>query len=260
MSEQPEPTPQPDGERDWWDDPALPWRHQPSRADVICLAALGVVAVYALVMLPLRPVILGLAPHVLGSLGYRTGLIMTGALASVGDPWRPLVWVVGSLMVIKFHWVYWWAGRLWGRQILDVFAKDKGPRTRRRYDKAWEVTHRFDTIALIATFLPIPLPAGVIFAAVGAAGTSLRKFLTVCVLSSLTTSAAYLLLGYAIGEPAVQVMDAYGRYLWYVSIAIIVGMIAVALWRSRTKTAEPATGAAAGPGVGTVGDAAGEGR
>ena len=75
----------PEAVRDWWDDPALPWRHKPSRADLVCLSALGVVAVYALVMLPLRPVILGLAPHVLGSLGYRTGLIMTGALASVGD-------------------------------------------------------------------------------------------------------------------------------------------------------------------------------
>lgn len=237
----------PTGEREWWDDPALPWRHQPSRAEVLCLSALGVVAVYALVMLPLRPVILGLAPHLLGSLGYRTGLIMTGALASVGDPWWPLVWAVGALMVIKFHWVYWWAGRLWGRQILDMFAKDKSARTRRRYDKAWEVTHRFDTLALVATFLPIPLPAGVIFAAVGAAGTSLRKFLTVCVLSSLTTTAAYLWLGYTLGEPAVQVMDAYGRYLWYVSIAILVGMVGVAGWRSRTRPLPDAAGAEPGP-------------
>ncbi len=240
-------TEQPTGEREWWDDPALPWRHQPTRADIACLTALGVVAAYGLVMLPLRPVILGLAPHLLGSLGYRTGLIMTGALASVGDPWWPLVWAVGSLMVIKFHWVYWWAGRLWGRQILDVFAKDKSERTRRRYDRAWQLTHRFDTLALVATFLPIPLPAGVIFAAVGAAGTSLRKFLTVCVLSSLTTTGAYLAIGHALGEPAVQVMDAYGRYLWYVSIAILVGMIGVAVWRSRTRPQPDAAGAGTAP-------------
>ena len=231
----------PEAVRDWWDDPALPWRHKPSRADLVCLSALGVVAVYALVMLPLRPVILGLAPHVLGSLGYRTGLIMTGALASVGDGGWPVVLVIGSLMVIKFHWVYWWAGRLWGREILDVLAKDKSARTKRRYDRVWEVTHRFDTVALIATFLPLPLPAGVIFAAVGAAGTSLRKFLTVCVLSSVTTTATYLYLGYRIGEPAVAVMDAYGRYLWYLSLAILAGMVGVAVWRSRTQARTGAT-------------------
>lgn len=240
------PTPESPAEREWWDDPAMPWRHQPSRADVVCLSALGVVAAYALVMLPLRPVILGLAPHFLGALGYRTGLIMTGALAAVGNPWWPLVLGVGTLMVIKFHWVYWWAGRLWGRQILDTFARDKGPRTRRRYERAWELTHRFDTLAIIATFLPIPLPAGVIFAAVGAAGTSLRKFLTVCVLSSLVTTSIYMYVGYRLGEPAVQIMDAYGWYLWYVSIAILAGMVVVAVWRTRAKARAEASTAANG--------------
>lgn len=232
-------TPPPDaagavaGEREWWDDPAMPWRHRPGRADLFCLSAIGLVAVYGLVMLPLRPVILGLAPHLLGSLGYRTGLIMTGALGAAGDRWWPLVLLVGSLMVIKFHWVYWWAGRLWGRNIMDVFAKDKSERTRRFYERAWQATHRYETLALVATFLPLPLPGGVIFAALGAAGTSLRKFLVVSVLSSVVTSAAYMYFGYLLGEPAVAAMDLYGRYLWYVSIAMIVGMIGIAVWRSR---------------------------
>jgi len=223
--------------RQWWDDPAMPWRHQPGRSDVVCLSALSLVAIYALVMLPLRPVILGLAPHLLGSLGYRTGLIMTGALATTGDRWWPLVLAVGSLAVIKFHWVYWWAGRLWGREILDTFAKNKSGRTKRYYDKAWALTHRYETLALIATFLPIPLPAGVVFAALGAAGTSLRKFLTVCIASSVVTTAAYLYLGFRLGEPAVEFMDVYGRYLWYVSIAILVGMVGLAFWRARRTPA-----------------------
>jgi membrane protein DedA with SNARE-associated domain len=227
--------------KEWWDDPAMPWRHKPTRADVVCLSALSVVAVYALVMLPLRPVILGLAPHLLGSLGYRTGLIMTGALSATGSGWWPLVLAVGSLMVIKFHWVYWWAGKLWGHEILDTFAKNKSERTKRYYDKAWAITHRYETLALIATFLPIPLPAGVIFAALGAAGTSLRKFLTVCIASSVVTTAAYLYLGYRLGEPAVEFMDVYGRYLWYVSIAILVGMLGLAFWRARRTPAASAS-------------------
>lgn len=231
-----------EAEKEWWDDPAMPWRHKPGRLDVFCLSALGVVAIYSLVMLPLRPVMLSLAPHLLGSLGYRTGLIMTGALAAVGDRWWPLVLAFGSLMTIKFHWVYWLAGRLWGREILDVFARDKSERTRRLYDKAWNITHRYETLALVLTFLPIPLPAGVIFAALGAAGTSLRKFLTVCVLSSIVASAGYMYLGYRVGEPAVQLMDTYGRYLWYVSIALLVGVIGLALWRSRARGKADAAG------------------
>jgi len=226
--------PAPDeAEKEWWDDPSMPWRHKPTRADVACLTALGVAGVYGLIMLPLRPVVLGLAPHLLGSLGYRTGLIMTGALAAVGDAWWPLVWAIGSIAAIKFGWIYWWAGRLWGREILDVLARDRGPRTKALYDKVWRVAHRYEVLALVVTFLPIPIPAGVVYAALGAAGTSLRTFLTVSVLSSLVTSAAYLYAGYLVGEPAVQLMDVYGRYLWYVSIAILVGMIGLALWRGR---------------------------
>jgi len=224
-------------EKEWWDDPAMPWRHKPSRADLICLAAMGIVVVYGLVMLPLRPVMLGLAPHLLGSLGYRTGLIMTGALAAVGDGGWPLVLLAGSLMTIKFGWIYWWAGKLWGREILDVLAKDRGPRTRAWYDKAWSIAHRFDVVALAFTFVPIPLPGAVIYAALGAAGTSLRKFLAVSFFCSLVTTAGYMYAGYLIGEPAVELMDVYGKYLWYVSIALIVGMIALAIWRSRRAPA-----------------------
>lgn len=64
----------------------MPWKHKPTRADIVCLTAIGIVGIHGLVMLPLRPVMLGLAPHVLGSLGYRTGLIMSGALAATGTP------------------------------------------------------------------------------------------------------------------------------------------------------------------------------
>lgn len=219
--------------KEWWDDPALPWRRRPVRADYVCMGAMSFVAVYALVMMPLRPVMLGLAPHLLGSLGYRTGLVMVGALAAVGDRWWPLVLLVGTLMAMKFDWIYWWAGRLWGRNIVEVWASGRSERTRRRYDRAWRLAHRYETLAIAVTFLPIPLPSGVIYAALGAAGTTLRKFLTVGFLSSLVTTAGYVALGYWIGEPAVHLIDVYGRYLWYLSIAILVGMVAVAIWRSR---------------------------
>lgn len=224
-------------EREWWDDPSLPWRQEPTRVDLACLSLLGVVAVYGLVMLPLRPVMLGLAPHVSGALGYRTGLVLTGALASQGDQWWPLVWVLGAAMSIKFSWIYWWAGRLWGRDIMDVWVAGRSARGRRSYERAWALAHRYETLAIVLTFLPVPLPAGVVYAALGAAGTTLRKFLTVAGLSSLVTAGVYVWLGYRIGEPAVAAVDAYGRYLWYLSIAIIVGMLAAWWWKARREGA-----------------------
>ena len=228
-----------DGEREWWDDPALPWRHAPTRADYACLTALGVAGVYGLVMLPLRPVMLGLAPHLMGSLGYRTGLVLVGALAAVGDVWWPLVLVFGSLASIKFDWIYWWAGRLWGRNIMDIWTSGKSERTRRRWESVWRMTHRYETLAIIVTFLPIPIPAAVVYAALGAAGTSLTKFLTVGGLSALATTAGYMALGYWIGAPAVEAVDTYGQYLWYLSIAIIVAMLATWWWREKRKPGSP---------------------
>lgn len=232
---EPEPLPAPDAEPEWWDDPSLPWSQKPTRADYTCLTAMSLAGIYGLVMLPLRPLILGLAPHLLGSLGYRTGLVMVGALAAVGDRWWPVVWVVGSLMTMKFGWIFWWAGRLWGRKILEVWVSEKSARTQRRFERAWNWAHRYETLAIVLTFLPIPIPGSVVYAALGAAGTSLKKFLTVSVVSALATSGIYMALGYAIGEPAVQIVETYQKYLYYLSIAILVGMLAAWWWRSRTR-------------------------
>lgn len=231
----PESLPSPDAEPEWWDDPSLPWSKKPTRADFACLTAMSLAGIYGLVMLPLRPVILGLAPHLLGSLGYRVGLVMVGALAATGVSGWPIVLVIGSLMAMKFGWIFWWAGKLWGRKILDVWVSEKSPRTQRRFERAWSWAHRYETLAIVVTFLPIPIPQSVVYAALGAAGTSLKKFLGVSLAAALASSGVYMLLGYALGEPAVQIVQAYQQYLYYLSIAILVGMLAVWWWRQRNK-------------------------
>mgnify|MGYP002144999781 FL=1 len=190
-------------------------------------------------LLPLRPVMLGLAPHLLGSLGYRTGLVMTGALGATGDRWWTLVLVLGSLMAMKFDWIYWWAGKLWGHGLIEVWS-GRSERARKRNQRAIAFTHKYETWAIFVTYLPIPMPAAVVYAALGAAGTKLSKFLIVSFISSVISSGLYMYLGWQIGEPAVELINAYGQWLWYLSIAIIVGMIAVAWWKSRQpKSDEP---------------------
>lgn len=222
--------------REWWQEPGLPWKHKPTRADITCLSWMGAASLYGLILLPLRPVILGLAPHLLGSLGYRTGLVMTGALGSLGDPWWPLVTLLGALMSMKFDWIFWWAGKLWGHGLIEVWS-GRSERARRRNERAIAFTQRFETWAIFITYLPIPIPAAVVYAALGAAGTKLSKFLIVSFLSSLFTAGLYVYLGWTIGEPAVVVLDTYGQYLWYVSLAILAGMLFLAFRnRGRTKT------------------------
>lgn len=50
-------------ETEWWDDPNLPWKHKPTRADVVCFSWLSVAAIYGIVISVLRPGLLGTAPN-----------------------------------------------------------------------------------------------------------------------------------------------------------------------------------------------------
>ena len=222
---------------EWWDDPSLPWRHRPTRADLACYAWIGVVAVYSIAMFPLRPALLALAPQAFGAMGHYTGMIMTGSLAAVGDHWWPLVWAVGCLGMVKFTWIYWWAGRLWGRNLIEVWS-GKSERARRRNERAERFARKYETLALIVALLPIPLPSGVILVVLGAAGTSLRKFLTTLVCASAVLTGGYIALGYWIGEPAVRLVEQYSRWLLWASVAILVGMVVAWWWKGRGAQAQ----------------------
>jgi membrane protein DedA with SNARE-associated domain len=218
-------------EQEWWDDPSLPWRHKPTKADLTCFAWLTAVGIYALVIMPLRPTLLALAPQVFGAMGHYTGQIMSGALARVGDTWWPFVLVIGTFGTIKFDWVYWWAGKLWGRNLIEVWS-GKSERVRKRNERAERFARKYEIPALLLAALPI-FPRGVVLVVLGSAGTTFRKFFTVSLIGALCTTSGYLALGYLIGEPAVALMEGYSKYLLWLSVAILVGMIAVYFWQNR---------------------------
>lgn len=222
---------------EWWDDPRMPWGHKPSRADFWCFGAITVLGLYSLALLPLRAVLLTL-PFLAATLtGSRTGVVMIGALTATGQQtWWPFWLVVATLSVMKFDLVYFWAGRLWGQGIFEMVA-GKSPRARRNAERAERFARKYAVPALFVTYLPIPLPAAVIYATLGAAGMTWRKFLAFDLLFAALTQAIYFLLGYRIGEPAVQVVAEYGRYMWYVALAILVGMLVTWWWNSRRKSA-----------------------
>lgn len=224
---------------EWWEDPSLPWKHKPTRSDVICFAWISVVAVYSVVISVLRPGMLASAPHVLASLGSWSGAVMVGALAQGGDPWWPLVWALATLGFVKFDWVYWWAGRLWGRELIEVWS-GRSPRARRWNERAEKFARKYETLAIIVNFLPIPLPRAVILAVLGEAGTSLKKLLTISIISSFITTGGYLWVGWYFGEPARFAMETYGNYLWYVSLAILVFVVANAWWKQSHRS-DPST-------------------
>ncbi len=225
-------------QREWWDDPSLPWRHKPTRADIACIGWVGFMGVFGLAMLPLRSWLLGLNPWLLVSItGSRTGAAALGALLRVGgsDLWE-LALAFGVIMSIKFDWVFWWAGKLWGRGMIEVWA-GQSPRAARHYARAERWARRFGWLGMFIAYVPIPLPLmQVIFVLAGAQGWSLRRFLGLDALASLVWLGFYLGFGWVVGEPAVVLLKAYARIAQYVAIGLV-GVVVVSLVLRARRTA-----------------------
>jgi len=237
----------PAAEKPWWDDERLPWKGKPTRSDIACWVGFSLTGVYALVLLPFRPILISANPYLLAALGgSRTSAVTIGALAATGVGFWPLGLLLGTLGAVKFDWLFWWAGKLWGRGLIEM-AAGRSPRAARNAARAERLAQRFGSLAIVITYI-LPLPAGVIYATVAAAGMRLGTFLAVDIVTAAITRGIFIYLGYRIGEPAVRVVEIIGQYSWYLSIALLLGIF-VNLWRqSRARRTAAASTEEAGEG------------
>ncbi|MDR1355863.1 MAG: VTT domain-containing protein [Propionibacteriaceae bacterium] len=226
-------------QREWWDDPGMPWKHQPGKSDIACMVWIGVVAVFGLVMLPLRGWLLGRSvPVMLAVMGSRTSAAGLGSLVRVGD-FSATLWILpmlaGVVMANKFDWVYWWAGRLWGRGMIEVWA-GRSARAARNYARAERWARKWGAVGIFIAYVPVPLPLmSVVFVLAGASGMKVKRFLLLDCLSCFVWLLLHFVLGYAIGEPAVFVLQQYAKYANYVAIALIVFVLGSAVLSTVRK-------------------------
>ena len=219
-------------EREWWDDPRLPWRGRPSRNDILCWIGFSLTGIYALVLLPLRPILLGANVYLLAALGgSRVSAVTIGALAATGQGWWPLGLLLGVFGAIKFDPLFWWAGKLWGRGLLEIVA-GRSALAARNAARAEKLAIRFGPLAIFSTYV-IPLPSAVIYATVAATGMGFRRFLLWDAGSALVTRGFFIWLGYQLGQPAVDVVEVIARYSWWISIALLVGIVINMVRQSR---------------------------
>jgi membrane protein DedA with SNARE-associated domain len=188
--------------------------------------------IYALVLLPLRPILLGANPYLLAALGgSRVSAVTIGALAATGHGWWPLGLLLGVFGSIKFDPLYWWAGKLWGRGLIDIVA-GRSALAARNAARAEKLARRFGPLAIFTTYV-IPLPSAVVYATIGATGMSLGRFLLWDAGSALVTRALLIWLGFALGQPAVDVVEVIARYSWWISIALLLGIVINLIRQSR---------------------------
>ena len=101
----------------------VPWDGKAERLDVLLLAGISLSGLYALAGLPLVPTLVGTHPVLLELLrGSMTAMVTMGALARVGDESLFIAVVAAIPGLMMFDWLFWWAGRRWGKRAIDLFV------------------------------------------------------------------------------------------------------------------------------------------
>ncbi|MGH3246318.1 MAG: DedA family protein [Trebonia sp.] len=223
---------------DPWSDPRLPWEGKPRRVDIACWAAITLSGLYYLAILPWRASLVGTHPVISELLNGSTEAIVSGAaFARVGHGSLVIVLLAAIPGLMKFHIIYWWAGRLWGENIINLFA-GRSQRQRRRGLKFVARVNRwgrwFTWPAVIASpFLPIP--SAIIYAIAGWTGMRWVTFLILDVIGTLSWAGLLAGLGYALGQHAVSVAQTVSKYGLWVSIAIVVLVVAGQMRGARAQ-------------------------
>ena len=235
------------GQRSAWDDPRIPWAGRPRPVDILLWAGIVLSGVYYWAMLPFRAPLVGTHPVVLELLSGSTEAIITAAaFARLGHGTLLVVLLAAIPGLMKFDWLYWWAGRLWGERLITLLSgkRNRGHKYMNRV-RRWGRKFTWPAV-VIAPFLPIP--TAIIYAVVGWAGMRLVTFLILDVISTLLWAGLLASLGYELGHHAVVVAQTISHYGLWISIGLVVVIVffQVRSQRHMVRTARQARPAATG--------------
>jgi membrane protein DedA with SNARE-associated domain len=216
----------------------LPWGEgKPERPDLFIMAAITLSGLYLLALIPLTPALVADHPVWLELLkGSMSGMITMGAKARIGDASLVVAVLAAIPGLMLFDWIYWWAGRRWGRNAIELFVGNH-PKAAVRIARLEKIIHRFGWLAIVIAYFQ-PVPNILIYAAAGWTRMRLRTFLLLDLIGSLLWVALCVGLGYAIGQRAVDVAKGVSRYALYVTIVLI----AVVIFRQWLVARRRATG------------------
>ncbi len=210
-----DPTPEPE----WWEDERMPWKGKPGKWDLICWFGIMFMGLFSLVMIPLRAYLVVANPVLQAGLtGSRSALVVLGV---TDHPLWALGLVLGIVSVLKFEWVYFLAGRLWGRGLIDMMVAQRSARTQRLVDKLEALARRYGVLALVISWIPLPLPTWVATPAVAIAGMRWRTWWTVNIICAIVLQCCWVGLGFWLGEPARVVVEAYARISGWVALGLV---------------------------------------
>jgi membrane-associated protein len=224
--------------KDPWSDPRLPWEGKPRRVDIVCWAAITLSGLYYLVLLPFRASLVGTHPIVLVLLnGSTEAIVSAAAFARVGHGSLFVVLLASIPGLMKFDIIYWYAGRIWGERLIHLFTGGRA-RQRRRSERFVARVNRWGRwftypAVIIAPFLP--LPNVIIYGMAGWTGMSWATFLVLDAIGTLAWAGMLAGLGYALGQHAVSVAQTVSKYGLWVSIVIVILVVAGQMRSARAQ-------------------------
>jgi membrane protein DedA with SNARE-associated domain len=231
---------------------AAPARQQLRIADALCAAglALGIAASY--VFIALTPSLIAHHGLILEALaGTNAAIVSGGALARVGRDSLLLVILAPLCTILLYDVFYWWAGNRWGNKVAALYTRNN-PRMARWIDRAERLVRRGGVWTLAVGYY-LPIPNYLIFLSCGTSGMALWTFLIGDVIGLLLWEGLLVGLGWAIGHPAVHVVNEIGHYSLRITVGLIVVIIVIGgarrrlSMRSATKHSGTAAGSAENP-------------
>jgi membrane protein DedA with SNARE-associated domain len=213
----------------------LPWQGRGEREDWIILGGIAASTIVPLVLLPLFPALISSHPALLELLrGSTASIINMGARARIGETSIVLALLLGIPSLMMFDWVYWWAGRRWGDAVFVWLLGGPGPKTEQRLERLHRIEARVGPFAVVFAYL-LPIPAALVYAAVGDGGMRLGVFLVLDVLGTLLWTSLLSAAGYGFGQGAVDVADTISHYGIWATLAIVVFVMFTARRRQRRQ-------------------------
>jgi membrane protein DedA with SNARE-associated domain len=214
-----------------------PWHGRPRARDLICFLAIMVSWLYGLAMIPLTPTLIATHPLLLEMLsGSNPAIVAAGSFSGIKSKLALAVVIAGAMPGMKFDWVVWWAGRLWGRRMVDTLGRHSR-RTGAIAARAERRGTRFARPAVLLSAL-VPVCTAPVYAAAGWVGLPLVPFMVLDAIGCATRASLLATSGYLLGSRGVAVANLVARYA-----LVSVGVLAAATlgpymwhtWQGRRK-------------------------
>lgn len=221
--------------------PKLPWEGKAQPADKAIVTAIMISGIYGLATMPLIPWMIQNHPVWLAAIrGGMTAIVNLGAMARVDEVHLAVAIFVGLPATIMFDWAYWWAGRRWGERALHMILGESR-KTEARLEKVKRWTEKYGAVAVLTAYY-LPVPTVLIYAAAGWAGMRLTTFLVLDVAGALLWTTLLALLGYWIGQSAVDAVEAFSDYTLYITLGLVAVIVArqILVTRRQIKSADAA--------------------